>query len=194
MCTRSLFACLAVIALLSFAGAPQALAQNVMENPPITMPASSWDTVKDQKPGDFVVHKDSFGNETRQEVHAIDETAKTITIDMPIAAANMITRMTYDCTGPEPEEQEHPEGEEVKVETSEGDETITAGGTEYKCHYYQTKSTSSAGETNVKIWYSKDVPMVGFTGSKDHGGMVKTETQAGGQNFSSELVKCGRGG
>ena len=172
------------LAVLVYSAAPELL-QAADENP-----------FKSAKVGDWVEFKQATqmaaGNmeaTMKQTVTAKDE--KTVTLKMEVSANGMKpppqeVKIELDKPYDPTQTPENAKIEKLK----EGDETITAGGKEYKCHWVQSKVTvdheGTKFETESKSWISKDAPL---------GGLVKMEMEikAMGTKTLMELTGSGKG-
>ncbi|MBI3829398.1 MAG: hypothetical protein HY291_07770 [Planctomycetes bacterium] len=162
----------------------------------VTAHAAEKQTLANAKVGDWVEYKQtvdangrSMEMSTKQAVTAKDE--KSITLK------SQMTVMGRELPGGEikiPLDQEYnpaggAKGSAKMEETETGEETLTAGGKEYKCRWVKVKGTTEGrGGKEVpfegKVWICKDVPL---------GGMVKMDGKADGNTFKKELTGCGQG-
>ncbi|HLX63042.1 MAG TPA: hypothetical protein VKX17_17360 [Planctomycetota bacterium] len=154
---------------------------------------------KDAKVGDWVEYKSSseangykIESKLKETVSAKTDKEATVSVEMEMGGkknppSEMKIDLTkgYDLTTADTQ----PGAKAPKVEiTNQGDETIAAGGKEYKTHWIETKKTVAMGpasiEQNVKFWSSKDVPLSGLVK------MVTTMNNGG--KMTMELTGSGR--
>lgn len=147
-----------------------------------TAPAGRWADFAAQRVGDFVVHTEKGkGLQVRHEVLSIDADSKTITFEsstvLPDGSAQ---RMLFEvrCV-----DDENP----LWITLAEGDETIEVGGRRYECHWLE--QNQGGGDEPRKVWFSPEVPRVGWHGHTEHGGIVRID-----DGFNDvELFDSGRG-
>jgi hypothetical protein len=132
----------------------------------------------------------------KQTVKAKDEKEVTLEIENQVMGRKMVNETKISLTQPYDPTQSGIKGNAKVEKLGEGKETITVGGKQYDCKWFQVKMTRQQGPTLVtgttKVWICADVPLGGMVKSEGDMSIKIDETNSMKTHVVVLLKECGR--